>query len=227
MRNTGTCRFGDKCNFSHTQPKSKHPCWYYNTPKGCAKSAEECTFAHVKSPGMRKPMYLQKPCTQYHLGTCTRRECTFDHEPLILSEWQTHFPDHPFQEPQVNNNLNIAGPHLLHSAPKVEPRIIVIPKVSDSVPAPTGVWGRGVPETVKAPPSAELQAQLEAEKRAREKAQQRALREEQRRIRATRIRDPNSWADVSSDTESESLDTAEVEYNRYTQTDTSTDSHSR
>lgn len=70
------------------------PCWYFNQPGGCTKSAEQCIFNHVID-NVRKPLHIQHPCTSYHiLGVCENLGmCRGDHNyELTEKEWLHHYP---------------------------------------------------------------------------------------------------------------------------------------
>ena len=93
----GACRFGKKCRYAHGEEelrkrKIDEPCWWHNTI-GCTKSAEECVYNHVKAPGLRKPLHLQRPCLFHHkLGGCSKKGCKQDHFDLTDDEWDHHWP---------------------------------------------------------------------------------------------------------------------------------------
>jgi hypothetical protein len=81
----------------HTpENKNLEPCWFFNQPGGCTKTAKECVYTHVLDPHVRKPLHLQHPCYHLHVkGECKNIDlCINDHKyELRKNEWETHFKE--------------------------------------------------------------------------------------------------------------------------------------
>jgi hypothetical protein len=99
--NNTTCKYYPECKFAHGEhelikpqsPKINSPCWWFNTSKGCEKSAETCLYQHIKVDNIRKPLHLQHPCYNFHIrGHCSVKECKGDHDYVLTEqEYEHHF----------------------------------------------------------------------------------------------------------------------------------------
>lgn len=81
-------------NLHTPQNKNLDPCWFYNQPGGCSKTAEECVYTHKYDQMVKKPLHLQHPCHNLHvLGECKNIDlCINDHKyELTRGEWNHHF----------------------------------------------------------------------------------------------------------------------------------------
>jgi hypothetical protein len=110
--------------------KFSTPCWYYNNG-GCTKSAAECTYTHVNTNNIRKPLNIQHPCRFYHYVTPGRcpfgSTCKGDHSyELTLAEWKHHFPKIPYPgEDYINPQIDSKDGFVIYNLEQPENKQVV------------------------------------------------------------------------------------------------------